>query len=142
MSKRKGFVPNPFNRRNRLNKIDWRSSEGMLVKGTAQSLLKQLDREPTSAERLLIDRLSIIHLRLRQLDAKILDGTIDAKEAPLVTALANCLTRGLTQLGLLRGNARVGGRPQPRLTSIADILRLTQPTETAGARAGHAKGAL
>src|SRR5437899_1623509 len=120
--KRLGFAPDLYKTRNPFVKIDYRTNEGFLVKATRKTLLEQLAHEPNPAEGMLVERLCMINLRLHQMDQQLLDGTFDAKDGALFSAFANALTRGLVQLGLLRGTARVGGRPHRRLTNLPDIL--------------------
>jgi hypothetical protein len=85
-------------------KVDGRTRSGQLLRNTRDALLEQLNRKPTSAERLLIERLAWLHLCTQFLDRRILDGTVDITEAASYASQINSFSRGLANLGLL-GNA-------------------------------------
>src|SRR4051812_1355391 len=65
----------------RYYRVDGRSRSGRLLRDTRDALLEQLNRKPTPAEKLLIDRLAWLHLCTQLIYARILAGNIDYGEA-------------------------------------------------------------
>jgi hypothetical protein len=115
--KRKGFAPDLY-RHGKLVKVDGRSKEGMVLTATRNALSEQLGRKPTPAERMLIERLSWLNLRITYLDTKILLGTVNYHDAAQYNAHLNSFSRGLTNLGLLSG-----GKGKQNATTIFDIIK-------------------
>lgn len=85
----------------KLYRVDGRSREGRLLRDTRDALLEQLNRKPTPAEKLLIDRLAWLHLCTQLIDARILAGNIDYGEAIQYSSQINAFSHGLSNLGLL-----------------------------------------
>src|SRR4051794_12303326 len=88
-------------------RVDGRSRSGRLLRDTRDSLLEQLNRTPSPAEKLLIDRLAWLHLCTQLLDAKILSGTVEFGEAIQYSSQINTFSIGLSSLGLLGSSPTV-----------------------------------
>lgn len=113
-----------INRNGRFYKVDGRSKSGRLLRDTRDALLEQLNRKPTSAEKLLIEKLAWLHLCTQFLDSKILAGSVEFGEALQYSSHIEAFQRGLTSLGLL---GRVIELP------TFDAQTLDEKTQAAGA---------
>ena len=81
--------------------LDGRSANGRFVRHTKAELLRELGREPTFKEKLLIEQTSIIALQLslaaEKIDAGAVEGPHDNHQ---MVAWFNCFRRNLVELGL------------------------------------------
>lgn len=100
-------------RHGRFYKIDGRSREGILLKTTNNALLEQLNRRPTPAEKLLIERLSWLHLCIQLLDSRVLEGQVGYDEAAAYASHINSFSQGLANLGLLGNALTLPSLPEP-----------------------------
>jgi hypothetical protein len=85
----------------RFYKVDGRSRQGILLRDTSNALIEQLGRKPSAAEKMLIERLSWLHLCITSLDQRVLSGTVDYDEATAYASHINSFSMGLSNLGLL-----------------------------------------
>ena len=79
-----------------------RSKEGRLLKSMRQALIKHLGGEArlTPPKRVLVERASMLQLRLAALDRRIIEGGFTEFDAKEYLAWSNSLTRTLVALGL------------------------------------------
>ena len=99
--------------------IDGRTREGRLLIATRRALTAHLGGEDRlSAPQLaLVERCSMLQLRIAALDARILDGSFTEYDAKTYLAFSNSLTRTMVALGL-----EPASTPQPSLSDVlADI---------------------
>src|SRR5437763_209650 len=61
----------PYSRSHHLFKVDGRTREAQLMHRVRKELTKQVGPNPTTTQRMLIDRAVILSLRIAQLDRKI-----------------------------------------------------------------------
>src|SRR5262245_41968949 len=103
-----------------LARPDRRSREGRLLTQARDALFGQLGGETniTPAQRFLVERASMLQLRVATLDRKIIDGSFSEYDSKTYLAFSNSLTRTLRTLGLEPATAEVARRE-----SLADILR-------------------
>jgi hypothetical protein len=91
----------PHSKSRQLAKIDYRTSEGLIVKGLRRDLIKHLGGQPTAIERVLIERCCWLQIRLAMLDKKLATGREFTEiDSNVYLAWSNTLTRTLTRLGL------------------------------------------
>jgi hypothetical protein len=70
------------------------------VRATRRELTKQLGGELTPAQRALVERISMLHLRCAVLDERLADGTFTMNDGRQYLAFTNALRRALKDLGL------------------------------------------
>jgi hypothetical protein len=114
-------------RNGKFYRVDMRSREGILLRDTSNALLDQLGRNPSAAEKILIQRLAWLHLCITSLDQRVLSGTVDYDEATAYASHINSFSLGLTNLGLL-GNAL-------KLPTLSTDHPTTESLKTRAARA-------
>jgi hypothetical protein len=88
-------------RNGKFYRVDLRSREGILLRDTTNALIDQLNRKPSAAEKMLIERLAWLHLCITSLDQRVLSGTVDYDEATAYASHINSFSMGLSNLGLL-----------------------------------------
>jgi hypothetical protein len=118
-------------------RVDGRSREGILLRDTNNALLEQLGRRPTPAERLLIERLSWLHLCITFMDRRVLDGTVDYHEAVQYSSHINSFSKGLANLGLLNRNLPA---LTPEGSQTQDDAQTSSESVSAASTAREARG--
>jgi hypothetical protein len=100
-----------------LARTDMRSKEGRLLKSMRQALIKHLGGETrlTPPKRVLVERASMLQLRLSALDRRIIEGGFTEFDAKEYLAWSNSLTRTLVALGLEPTTAAATPDPMTRL---------------------------
>jgi hypothetical protein len=85
--------------------IDGRSREGKFLAACRAELVAHVGN-PTTAERVLIDRLAWLRLHVMLIDEKVVDGKpMTPHDARTYLAFNNSISRGMRQLGLKSGEA-------------------------------------
>lgn len=78
-----------------------RSREGRMIKGTRSDLIAQVGGEPSPAQRIMIERATMLTVQLARMDAKSLaDSAMSEHATREYLAWSNTLTRLLGRLGL------------------------------------------
>jgi hypothetical protein len=92
----------PYAREIVLAKVDGRSREGRLLTQVRRALIEQLGGEAklTPAQRLLVDRVAHLQLRVAKLDARLIDGSYTSYDNSTHAAFSNALRRTLLALNL------------------------------------------
>ena len=109
-----------------LAKPDGRTCEAKLLRESRAALFDHLGGENrlTAPQRMLVERASMLQLRLAVLDRKILDRTFTEYDSKVYTACGNSLTRTLIALG-------IKGAPPTPPRSLAAINREIAAQEAA-----------
>jgi hypothetical protein len=114
--RRKGQCVGVYSCNTTLANLDKRSWYGRLIRQVRQDLTDHIGGNPTPVQRMLIERASMLQLRVAMLDQKIIDGEIlTVMDNNQYLAWSNSLVRTLAQLGLDATTT-----PQP---IFSDILR-------------------
>jgi hypothetical protein len=93
-----------------LRKLDKRTREAGYVAWVKADLTAHVGGNPTVVQRMLIDRATILSLRLAMADARIIEDRLTQLDNLQLIAWQNALTRTLTALGV-----RAEAAPQPDL---------------------------
>jgi hypothetical protein len=105
----------PYSRPHVLTKLDGRTREAQLMQQVREDLTSHCGGNPSVTQRLLIDRASILTLKVAQIDRKILTGeSLTLHDSNYALAWNNALRRTLTALGV-----KPAEKPAP---SLADLL--------------------
>ena len=98
-----------------LARLDGRSREAVFIRKVRKDLLAHVGVPPTVVQRLLIERATILSLRLAQIDERILTDGLTLHDNNQAIAWQNALTRVLVALGVPKDAA-------PAVPSLADHL--------------------
>jgi hypothetical protein len=99
--RRKGQCVGVYSCNTTLANLDKRSRYGRLIRQVRQDLTDHIGGNPTPVQRMLIERASMLQLRVAMLDRKIIDGEIlTVMDNNQYLAWSNSLVRTLAQLGL------------------------------------------
>lgn len=95
--------------------LNGNTREGRFVRGIERDLLFQLDGEPSTAQKLLVRRVSKMMLLAERLDDKLTNGeTWTPHDARTFGAMNNAIRLALRELG-------IRPRPQAKPATVADI---------------------
>lgn len=107
----------PHSRPHKLQVIDGRSAEARRMKAIRAELVEHVGGNPSTAQRLLIDRVAMLLLRMELMDREALAGSpmtdIDQRA---YLGWNNAVSRALRHLGL-------DSKEQPKRKTLADHLR-------------------
>jgi hypothetical protein len=116
----------PYSRTARLSKLDGRTREARLMRGTRSALIGHVGGKPSVVQQALIERACQLQIRIAMMDRDFAAGCVQTEhDSRTYLAWSNSLTRTLRQLGLK------GAADKP--PSLQDYLagRATQAPATA-----------
>jgi hypothetical protein len=115
-----------------LAKLDGRTREAMFMRRVHADLTRHVGGTPSAVERMLIERASVLMLRLAKLDEKIVNetGPLTLHDTNFIIAWQNSLTKVLVALGIAAAAA-----PTPTLDMvIAEISAAKAVRKATGTR--------
>jgi len=112
----------PHSRPGRLAIIDGRRAEARRLKDIKTDLTNLVGGSPSAAQRLLIQRIAFLTLRLELMDRESLAGKPETeRDARSYLAWSNALARMLQKLGLDGGDT-------PKAPTLSELLKEKNPT--------------
>jgi hypothetical protein len=86
--------------------IDGRSREGRYLAAVRAQLVAHLGGSPSAPQRMIVDRLAVVALRLALFDEKIIAGSLTDNDARTYGALHNSFRLLIREIGLKAADAR------------------------------------
>jgi hypothetical protein len=110
----------PHSRPDKLQIVDGRLAEGKLMAGVRADLTAHLGGKPSATQRILIDRIATLSLRLHLMDRESArSGEMSERNSRSYLAWSNSLTRALRQIGL-----DAVPPPKPKQLTPRQIMKL------------------
>lgn len=114
----------PYSRTATLSKLDGRTRESRLMRGTRAALIAHLGGRPSVVQQTLIERACQLQIRLAMMDrAFAASGVQSDHDSRCYLAWSNSLTRTMRELGVHGAAERPG--------TLADLVARIQPSAAA-----------
>jgi hypothetical protein len=97
----------PYSRTASLSKIDGRTREARLMRGTREALFAHVGGKPSVVQQTLIERACQLQIRIAMMDRDFAEGCVQTEhDSRTYLAWSNSLTRTLRELGIKGAVAR------------------------------------